>query len=118
MYKGQYIDMSYMASLSDGDHQFMRDMIETFLRDAPVITEKMTIHSNHEEWKPVGDLAHKFKTSLMFMGINSLHDTIRKIENSAHNDENKDHIPAMVEQVNDTCKHAITELKDFLEQLD
>ncbi len=117
MYKGRFIDMNYMTSLSDGDHQFMREMIETFLRDAPGITEKMVMHAKNSEWKQVGELAHKFKTSLMFMGIESLHDTIRKIENMAGDDNDKGTLPALVKQVYDTCNNAIAELKEFLASL-
>lgn len=114
MFKGEVIDLSYMSNLCDGDKQFMKEMIETFLRDTPIILEKMNTYTEHGERIPLGELAHKFKTSIMLMGIHSLHDVIREIERSKDNDSDTEVLPALVKKVNDTCNKALVELNDYI----
>ena len=113
--KGEFFDLNYMASICDGDWQFMKEMIETFLKDAPEIIASMQENAGHQEWKRVSESAHKFKTSLVFMGIQSLHGIIREIEKSGQKSDDTDQIPGKIEQVNEICNKAMTELRSFME---
>ena len=114
IFKGNFVDLNYMSSICDGDIQFMIEMVETFLKDAPVITKEMTTLSKNNDWIKVSNLAHKFKTSLMFMGIESLHSVIREIEKNGQEMVNVSSIPPLVDQVSETCIKASQELSGFL----
>jgi HPt (histidine-containing phosphotransfer) domain-containing protein len=117
MFKGEYCDLSYIYSICDDDESFIREMIQTFLSDSPGLTDNMKKFSDLGEWKKVGDLAHKFKTSLMFMGINSLHDSIRKVEFSGRNNIETESIPNLVSEISIISSKAIEELKTCLSGL-
>ena len=114
MNEGEYFNLNYLASICDSDWQFMKEMIETFLRDAPVIIAGMQEKAGRKEWMQVRESAHKFKTSLMFMGIQSLHVIIREIEQSGLKEPDTGQIPEKIEQVNDICNKARVELRNFL----
>lgn len=116
MFKGKYIDLSYITEMGEGEDAFVKDMVGTFLKDAPGILIQMNQSARMKDWKKAGVLAHQFKTSLMFMGIQSLFDTIRHIEKSGRGMENHDSIPVWIDEVTVTCREAIRELNDFLQQ--
>jgi HPt (histidine-containing phosphotransfer) domain-containing protein len=116
MNKGDYFDLSYMVSICDGDWQFMKEMIETFLRDSPEIIGSMQTHADKKEWRRVGEYAHKFKTSLMFMGIQSLHGVIREIETNGREGIDTEGISGKIDRVNEICSKAIVELRAFIEK--
>lgn len=115
MNKGEYFDLNYMTSICEGDWQFMKEMIETFLRDSPEIIGSMKRSADKKEWKRVSEYAHKFKSSLMFMGIQSLHSIIREIEVNGREGIDTDRIPEKIERVNEVCGKAMTELMCLLE---
>ena len=115
MNKGEYFDLNYMVSICDGDWQFMKEMIETFLNDTPGTITALQEHAHRKEWKQVAETAHKFKTSLMFMGIQSLHGTIREIEKSGKEEIETGHVHEKIIRVDEICKMAMTELRSFLE---
>jgi HPt (histidine-containing phosphotransfer) domain-containing protein len=117
MFKGQYIDLQYLHQICEGDKLFMTDMIDTFLNDAPGILAKMKGHVKAGEWKQLGDLAHSFKTSLIFMGIQSLYDTIKSVEFSGRQNQDTGSLPHQVDTINTICEAAIRELSSFRESI-
>ena len=86
-------------------------MITLFLQQTPEILEQMTQYLNEQKWEQLLGIAHKIKSSLDYMGIHSIKETVKTIEKYATEQVNLDLLPDLVAQVNEVCANAITQLK-------
>ncbi len=68
----KHIDLSYLESISDGNHEIVRELIEIFLDQIPEFTLGMTRCFETKDWKGLAALAHKAKSSVLSMGMNHL----------------------------------------------
>lgn len=62
------IDTSQLESYSEGDTEFFRDMIETFLSTSPRSVLEIRNKILEKDWKGVAEEAHKFSPQLRFLG--------------------------------------------------
>lgn len=74
-------DLTYLDTLCEGDIEFKKDLIRTFIGNSTNTMDKMKICLQESNWKRIGDLAHSLKPSLTIMGMNSDRETALKIEN-------------------------------------
>jgi HPt (histidine-containing phosphotransfer) domain-containing protein len=109
------IDLSYLNSLSDGDREFKKEMIETFLKNTPPLISEMKDHLQKSDWKKIGDIAHKMKPSFTFMGIHSAKDLIRNLECNGRKETGTRDIPTQVIELDNICSKAFIELHDEME---
>lgn len=110
-------DLSYLTSVCDGDKVFMRDMIETFISNTPSAINEIKKLINKSDWSKVGDVAHKLKPSITFMGIESLKPVVKKIEDYGRENYKTDEIPALVNILSNQCETAFSELRQALKNL-
>ena len=68
-------------------------------------------------WNKVGDVAHKLKPSITFMGIESLKPVVKKIEDYGRENYKTDEIPSLVNVLSGQCQSAFKELKQALNNL-
>lgn len=73
-------DLSLLRSMSGKDEQFVREMVDVFIRQYSEIEVLMKVACNQANWLEVGRQAHKLKASIDTMSINSLKQLIREIE--------------------------------------
>jgi len=85
------IDSSYnltqLTTLSRGDEEFVRKMIEIFLQHTPPALKEIKEALTQKEYLTVGRIAHRIKPSIESMGISQLDGVARDIELSAKVDE-------------------------------
>jgi HPt (histidine-containing phosphotransfer) domain-containing protein len=77
------IDMSYLSDIAGGSEEFMIEMIDIFIEQTPLYFEQLEEAVNSRDWKAVGDVAHKIKPTLAFMGIEEAKDIMADIERKA-----------------------------------
>lgn len=63
------VDMNYLTEFSSGDHNFIKEMIEMFLENAPKDTAELQSYFDEGNWEMVYKTAHKLKPNLMMMGM-------------------------------------------------
>lgn len=68
----KHIDLSYLESISEGNHEIVRELIEIFLEQIPEFTQGMAHNFEVRDWKGLAALAHKAKSSVLSMGMNHL----------------------------------------------
>ncbi|HEY4786427.1 MAG TPA: Hpt domain-containing protein [Bacteroidales bacterium] len=110
----KHYSLDYLNSISDGDQDFIKDMLETFVSSVPDELSKMWKLVNAENWQKVGEDAHKFASSLVFLGLNDLKQIATKIEEHGIQQNNVSQIPVLLNELEKGCTQLITELKrDF-----
>lgn len=110
-------DLTYLISVCGDDPEFKKEMIETFLKNTPVLLEEMKGSVRISDWKAIGDIAHKMKPSFSFMGIDIAKDLILDLERNGRQHEDTVKIPSMVERLDSICAKAFKELHDEMHKL-
>lgn len=107
-------DFSYLRSISGDDPDFMTEMIETFLKSTPELIQEMKSHVRNTAWREIGDIAHKMKPSISFMGIHKARSLILDIEKNGRQQSNISEIPGMINRLESICMKAFQELEEEL----
>lgn len=110
-----HTDLSYLKSISDNDPDFIIDMINTYIENTPVFISELKQLMYQEKWAEIGDLAHKMKPSIEFMGINALKETILELQRNGRSGTNISEIPKLIERIEYINQLALKELRKFLE---
>jgi HPt (histidine-containing phosphotransfer) domain-containing protein len=107
----RHYNLEYLQSISGGDQDFVQDMILTFISDVPNELIKLRKLVIEENWQRVGEDAHKFASSLLFLGLDELKLIAVEIEESGLSRNRLDHIPLLLDQLDKGCAQIIAELK-------
>jgi HPt (histidine-containing phosphotransfer) domain-containing protein len=76
----QYINLEYLNELSEGNNEFKKDMILTFLDRVPFYIEEFKELKSSQNWQNMQFFAHKAKSTFQLMGIQKLADDAALIE--------------------------------------
>jgi CheY-like chemotaxis protein/HPt (histidine-containing phosphotransfer) domain-containing protein len=104
-------DLNMIRSVSGGDEAFIKKMILLFIETVPQNVKELVDATSNKNWEQVAKMAHKLKSTIDSMGIRSLHDQIRKIEQQAKKVEQTDQMPAMVHHVASMVSLCIQQLR-------
>lgn len=116
--KGFEIDMSYLNDIAGGSEEFMIEMIDIFIEQTPLYFEQLEDAVNSRDWKAVGDVAHKIKPTLAFMGIEEAKEIMGDIERKARINDNVSEIPAMFADIKDRCQDLYQSLEKIKKELE
>ncbi|WP_276479812.1 response regulator [Paraflavitalea pollutisoli] len=92
-------DLALVYSIAGGDESFVLRMLQLFLDTMPLTLQDMHRETGVENWQQVGKLAHKLKSTVDSMGIVSLKQVIRQIEQNGKKEEETAGIAADVQLV-------------------
>jgi HPt (histidine-containing phosphotransfer) domain-containing protein len=106
--------LDYLNSISGGDNDFIKEMIQTFLSNVPEELLKIRQLVEKKDWQDVGSEAHRFASNLVFLELNTLRNIAVQIEEMGTNQKNTDQIPDLFSQLEKGCNQIIRKLqKDF-----
>lgn len=98
------IDLTYLNEIAGGDAEFMIDMIDIFIEQTPEYTNQIIAAISAKDWKTVGDVAHKIKPTLAFMGVNQAKEQMASIESRARTESDLDTIAEDFAEVKAVCE--------------
>lgn len=108
------ISKEHLNSLSRGNAEFIKDIVQIFLNQNP----KELIDLEHaildKNYLSIKSISHKMKTSVGFIGIQSLLPVLSKIEELAQKSEEIKQIELLFEEVKSKCLLASEELKGYV----
>lgn len=106
-------DLSTIRSISGGDEGFVKKMIDLFIETVPQNVEELNKALAEQDWDQVSKMAHKLKSTLDSMGIASVKQDVRTVEQNAKNRESLKDIPALVGNINTIVAACIEQLKQL-----
>jgi HPt (histidine-containing phosphotransfer) domain-containing protein len=98
------IDLTYLNEIAGGDAEFMIDMIDIFIEQTPLYSEQLIEAVAAKDWKTVGDIAHKIKPTLAFMGVNQAKEQMASIEQKARTETGVETIAGDFAEVKAVCE--------------
>ncbi|MEO1435130.1 MAG: response regulator [Bacteroidota bacterium] len=115
----KYINLEYLELMADGDQDMKGILLEMLLTEPIQEFQKMRKFLEEKNWDELKQVSHKMKTTLPYIGYQSLIDTNVKIDRLLWERKEKgisdtvieEKVPQMVEQVIQMYEISRTELK-------
>jgi len=108
------IDLDRLEKISGGNMTFVREILEVFLEQTPRELEKLEDHIEKNELEKVEYLSHKLKSATDSIGFVEGRKLFKHIEDNAHQKAGAE-IPALFEEVKETCSSAFSQVEKKLE---
>ena len=108
------IDMDYLRSLSKGDKDFEKNMMQAFKEQIPRELNELKTSISKRNYKKIGSAAHNMTSTVSYLGIHQLTPLLQQIEADA---ESKNGIPRINDNfisVEATCQLAIREVNKLM----
>jgi HPt (histidine-containing phosphotransfer) domain-containing protein len=109
--------LEYLKSISGGDEDFIKDMIQTFVSSVPDELNKIKELVDRSDWYKTGEVAHKFCSNLMYLELDYIKEIAYKIETLGLAMEHTEQIPVLFDKLKEACSEIIQELKKDFEYL-
>jgi PAS domain S-box-containing protein len=107
-------NLSMVESISGGDAEFVKRMIQLFLDTIPPALNDIRAARDEQRWDALGKLAHKLKSTIDSMGIVQLKQIVRTIEANGKNGDNLEETSLLVDQLLAVMEACIRQIKkDF-----
>jgi CheY-like chemotaxis protein len=109
----KYIDLTYIKSIGEGDSDFQNELIDIFKKQIPILINQLTEALNSKNYKRLGEIAHKAKSSVAMLGINVLKQDMETLENNVKTEINTDKYTSIVNRFIKISEEVLIEIKDL-----
>lgn len=110
----KHINLEYINELADGEDDFLKEIVDTFLSTIPVNLEKLTLAINNNDRDGVLFYAHKLKGTFNFIGSTQLTHTFTLIEEHCKEAVGFELLPDLMKQILEFSDSIIAELEDLV----
>lgn len=104
-------DLSMIRAISRGDEDFVRKMMELFIETVPLNLNDLNNSLERKNWDMVSKTAHKLKSTIDSMGIESIKENIRIVELTARKREALENIPAHIRKINNVINECSRQIE-------
>jgi len=113
----KFTDLSYLREITGGEADIMKEFIGMFFDQIPEFKDGLRTCLQNEQWKELGELAHKAKSSVMTFGLNELGKHLKQLQIKTQDLDAPETFPAYVEEFERIIDVAELELKEELKKL-
>ncbi len=112
----QLVNLDYLIESSLNDEEYVRMMIEMYIKNTPAYLESFHKHAKNNDFEELKKAAHKFKASVAIIGIEKAKVLIQALENAS--DKNQEKAMELISQIEEYCNESIIYLKAKLDSTD
>lgn len=113
----QYVNFTFLDNLVMGDTEFKKKVIQMFIDKTPAVIKSMHELYAKEDWEGLKAIAHKFKSSIDFVGANLLAEIVTDLEQNSENAEGKAVIKKEIDEIEELCTSIYKELDVELKKI-
>ena len=113
----KFINTEYLDSVSGGDPDIICELVNLFKEQSAEITGEMKLLFDAKNYKLLGLLAHKAKSSVSIMGMNELATMLKTFELQAREEKEPHLYESYIDRFQSETIEAITELEDLTNKL-
>ena len=111
------INLAFLETFTNHDKAKMIKYINMFLQLAPASIDTMKQQHATADWNNLKTTAHSLKPQLAYMGVESLRESVLRIEEYAGEQKNPEAILDLIHTVESGCYEAFSELKDAIAKI-
>jgi signal transduction histidine kinase/CheY-like chemotaxis protein len=108
------IDMEYLRTLSKGDKEFEKNMMQAFTEQIPRELNELKTAIGNRNYRKIGSVAHNMKSTVSYLGIHQLSPLLEQIEADARGKNGIVRINDNFTSVEATCQLAIREVNKLM----
>lgn len=112
-----YINTEYLDSVSAGDIETIKDLVNLFRDQVVEVEKEMKILLEKKDYYSLSLLAHKAKSSVLIMGMNDLGDLLKKFELQAKEGLETDKYESYINRFAHDTGEAVKELDDLVNNM-
>lgn len=110
-------DLHYLRELSGNDTEFIKEIIQMFIDDAPVLLKQAIVYHKNANLTLLKASVHRMKSSVKMMGDAPLAKLIERIEGHCMGATVEENMPSLMMQLNRDLTELIAELSAEIKQL-
>lgn len=110
----KYIKPEYLEMVTGGDKDLVKELVVMFREQMAEIFRDMQSHLSGKEYKELGLLAHKAKSSVAIMGMDNLADMLKQLELKAKESLETEKYSDYIKRFGEETKFAVGELEIML----
>ncbi len=110
-------DLQYLRDLSGDDTEFIKEIIQMFVNDAPVLLKQAIVYHKNENLTLLKASVHRMKSSVKMMGDVPLAELIERIESHCLGVTIEENMPTLMMQLNKDLTQLVQELNVAVKQL-
>ena len=111
---GPKINLSYLKRISEGNDNFVIEMIEMFLNKTPIALEQMNQCFLKQNWKELRNIIHRIKPSFAYVGMQEIQTKLTSIESWNDEMEDKKIVGALMREIETGSRNAFDQLREEL----
>jgi PAS domain S-box-containing protein len=110
-------NLSYLKELSDGNDEFVEEMLTMFIDSIPKSVEELDESLARSDWKQMQMTAHKMKPSFGFIGLPENQNVFQQIEKIAADMPDREQLTELMVKARVLAEQCISELKAELQNV-
>ncbi len=111
--KSELIDLNYLLEASEGDDDFIKMMLDSFLINTPTYLQDLNQLLTKKDYIELRACAHKFKGTVVIIGVESLKVLLETFEKAS--DSHDDNVLSdLLEKIKSISEQVVQEISDFL----
>lgn len=113
----KFINTEYLEMVAGGDNELLKELISMFRDQVAEFNAEMSLLFNDKNYQALGRLAHKAKSSVAIMGMDSLANMLKTFELQAVDGKNTEKYEAYISRFESDTLSALEELDDLVKNL-
>ena len=113
----KFINTEYLEMVAGGDNELLKELIIMFRDQVAEFNAEMSLLFNDKNYQALGRLAHKAKSSVAIMGMDSLANMLKTFELQAVDGKNPEKYEAYISRFESETLSALEELDDLVKNL-
>ena len=113
----EYIKTEYLEMVAGGDSDLLKELVAMFKDQVAEFNHEMKGLFEEKKYKALGNLAHKAKSSVAIMGMDSLANMLKTFELQVTEDKKSDMYESYIQRFENDTKSALKELDSLIKNL-
>lgn len=113
--KFKYVKLNYLEELSDGNNEFIFEIINIFIQQVPEFILNMNRFLEDGDYGSLSREAHTAKSSALIFKLEETAEVLKTIETTA-GENNKNNLPALIKKAGEGLTIACGELTAYIQE--
>jgi HPt (histidine-containing phosphotransfer) domain-containing protein len=113
----EYIKTEYLEMVAGGDSDLLKELISMFRDQVAEFSHEMKVLFREKNYRALGNLAHKAKSTVAIMGMDSLANMLKTFELKAMEEKNSNIYESYIQRFENDTKCALDELDSLIKNL-
>ncbi|MES2690165.1 MAG: hypothetical protein V4658_07160 [Bacteroidota bacterium] len=111
------IDLSYLKTIAGDDESFIKEMLQMFLNTTPVEVESIGNYFKEGNYHMMASAAHKIKAPIQMLGDEYATGILLQIEQLAKPENDKTELPALIDEAREHLGALVSEVNKLFNTL-